>query len=289
MTQNKKSQRGFSLVEVLVVTGLMAILSVAMMTMVSDQNKANKSTQLTIEANEIYNRVQRYMLDSNTCGDTLNGLVVAPGGKRVITNIVKDGTTLITSDASGNQIGGLFIKSMEITRKTGALNLEFDFMLTLERVNKTSSIGTDTFARPMTLQAKFSPTVTNQIIGCFSQLESAVDTAVQESCDSLCPVTPVTVPSACWNVTTKKCSIPAPATARNLYMSSTGLTLTQPVPTAFSCSNCGSNCNPCPGGWTQLSNNCSRSSRQCGFSKWRNCNGTCINGSGTPVGKVFPP
>lgn len=177
---------------------------------------------------------------------------------------------------------------MELTRKTGALNLEFDFVITLERVNKTNSLGTDTYVRPITLQARFSPTVTNQIIGCFSQLESAVTTAVQESCDSLCPITPVTVPSACWNPTTKKCNMPAPTNTRILYMTSTGLSLTQPTAQGFSCSNCGSDCNPCPGGWTQISNSC-RMTRNCGFRRWRDCNGTCINGSPTPVGKVFPP
>lgn len=297
MKHNKKSQRGFSLVEVLVVTGLMAILSMAMMTMVSDQNKANKSTQLTIEANEIYNRVQRYMLDSNTCGDTLNGLVVAPGGSRTITQIIKDGTPLVTSTAPGNQIGGLFIKSMEITRKTGALNLEFDFMLILERVNKTTSMGSDTFARPMTLQAKFHPTITNQIIGCFSQLESAVNTAVQESCDSLCPVTPVTVPSACWNTVTKKCNMPAPTNAQNLYIKNDGsLTMTRPITRAAGCSQCKDDCDPCAEGfigergWNRVSNNnCSRGKGCRMVHKWRNCTATCSNGNSNPVGKIFPP
>lgn len=79
MKNKNKWQNGFSLIEVLVVTVIMGILSAAMMSMVNDQNKANKSTQLTIEANEIYNRIQRYMLDSKTCGDTLNGLIIAPG------------------------------------------------------------------------------------------------------------------------------------------------------------------------------------------------------------------
>lgn len=186
---------------------------------------------------------------------------------------------------------------MEVTRKTGASNLEFDFMLILERVSKTNSIGSDTFPRPMTLQAKFSQTVTNQIIGCFSQLESAVDTAVQESCDSLCPVTPVTVPSACWNTVTKKCNMPAPATAKSLYTKNDGsLTMNQPTTRGAGCSQCQNNCNPCDQsyigepGWAMIVNSqsCSRG-KQCGTHKWRNCTATCTNGNPSPVGKIFPP
>ncbi len=287
---HQKSQRGFSLVEVLIAAGLMSILSMGMMTMINDQNKANKSTQLTIEANELYNRVQRYMLDSKTCGDTLSGLVVAPGAQTTLTNIRKGADIVLTSAAPNNQFGGLSLRSMTLTRKTGALNLEFDLQLIFEKNNKANSIGSDTLLRTITLQAKFDPSAPNQVVGCFSQLESAVDTAVQESCDSVCPVTPATIPSACWDSGLKKCTLPSSTPASQfLYMSNSGLTLVKPLPTAYSCSNCGSDCSPCPAGWTELSNNCSRSSRQCGLRKWRNCNGMCINGNPNPVGRIYPP
>jgi prepilin-type N-terminal cleavage/methylation domain-containing protein len=288
MKHSKNTQQsGFSLIEVLVVTALMAITSAAMMTMVSDQNKANKSTQLTIEANEVYNRIQRYMLDSAICGETLNGLVVAPGGQAAIDNIRKGGNNLISIN---DRIGDLTLTSMQLTRKTGALNLEFDLLITLQKINRAASFGSETIGRTVTLQAKINPSVADEIIGCFSHLETAVDTAVQESCDSVCPTLPATVPSACWNNTLKKCVLPpvAPTTALNLYQSSTGLTLSQPTAQRFTCSNCGSNCNPCPGGWTQLSNSC-RMTGNCGFRRWRDCAGMCINGSPTPVGQVFPP
>jgi prepilin-type N-terminal cleavage/methylation domain-containing protein len=56
--------------------------------------------------------------------------------------------------------------------------------------------------------------------------------------------------------------------------------------TSLSCSNCGSNCDPCPAG-TLLSNSCSMAGN-CGFRRWRNCTASCrvITGTTAPVGYI---
>lgn len=316
MEQKKlHNQRGFSLIEILVAMAVLGIMSAGMMTMISDQNKANKSTQLTMETNELYAKVQRYMLNSSVCGETLNNVVLATGAQTPLTEIKKGGSAVVSTSAPNNQLGGVAIKNMTLQRKTGTQSSELDLVMTFEKINKGTSFGGDTFSRTITLQGTFDTVVTNKVVGCYSQLESAVDTAREMSCKDLCPTcwdaTAKTcimdsnsklietareqsckdICATCWDAGTKKCTITSSSKA--IYEDAlTGNISFKPTPTYQNFVNetgtCGKKIFACPGGTTYLGQNgrgCENRSG-CGLNGNYHCFADCRRTTGTssPVG-----
>lgn len=309
---NIQKQNGFSLIEILVAMAVLGIMSAGMMTMISDQNKANKSTQLTMETNELYGKVQRYMLNSSVCSETLNNVVLAAGAQTTVTEIKKGGLAVVSNTT---QLGGIAIKDMTLQRKTGAQASELDLIMTFEKSQKGTSFGGDTFVRTITLQGTFDTVVTDRVIGCYSQLESAVDTAREMSCKDLCPTcwdaTAKTcimdnnsklietareesckdLCATCWNAATKKCTITS--TSKAIYEDAlTGNISFKPTPTyqtfVHDNAKCGKKVYACPAGSTFIGQNgrgCENWSG-CGLNGNYHCFSDCrrVIGISSPVG-----
>jgi prepilin-type N-terminal cleavage/methylation domain-containing protein len=279
-----KNNRGLSILEVLVAVSIMGILSYGMMEMVTNQNKSIKTAQNSMDLNEIKNQLQRYMLDSKTCADTFGGQIIPENGQISISEIKKvlpaSTTIFLSTAAPKNKVGNILVESMTLKRGLGS---EVELIVQLKKATTGNSYAGDSFKRSVSLSVQFEPAPDqNKIKNCYSQLESVVDTARGQTCTDI-------YGAGAWDEALKKCNKPAAAVTTNVYQNNDGsLTLVQPTVTPFHCSNCGGNCGPCPSGWTQISNNCSRGGF-CGLNRWRSCHGTCIKGNPNPVGKIFPP
>jgi prepilin-type N-terminal cleavage/methylation domain-containing protein len=285
-----KNQNGMSLIEVLVVTAIMGILSMGMMTMVDNANKATKSNQLTIEANDLDNRIQGYFLKSEYCKATLGGKSIAPGGQQTITEIKKDATTTLISSIPGpNKIGNLLVKSM-LLKRNGASN-DVELLVTFEKVNKTNSVGSETFKpRSVSIQAIFDvPTNPNKIVTCYSNIDSAITLARQLTCEDMCGPT-------CWNGV--KCVFP-PASKVYIDPNTGSLTKYEWVPQVKqeSCRKCSApghkwECNPCTGGAIESARICSGHDLGCpviGGSYRKDCVSTCTSTvHAQPFGNLIP-
>ena len=269
----------------------MGIISVAMMTSLDNANKASKSNQLTIEANDLDNRIQGYFLKSEYCKATLGGKSIAPGGQQTITEIKKDATTTLISSIPGpNKIGNLLVKNMLLKRNAGAAN-EVELLVTFEKVNKTNSVGSDTFKpRTVSIQAVFDiPANPNKILTCYSNIDSAITTARQLTCEDMCGPN-------CWNGV--KCVFPP---ARQVYTDPVTGNLTKystvRVSNQLSCSKCSAphhkyECNPCPSGSSESSRICSGHDLGCpviGGSYRKDCVSTCTATiPAQPYGNLIP-
>jgi prepilin-type N-terminal cleavage/methylation domain-containing protein len=223
-------KNGFSLIEVMVAIGLMSIMSVGMMDMISNQNKSIKTTQMFMDLNEAQNKIQRYMLDSDICTDSLAGTSIPINGVVAITSLKKTGSpTLLSTSAGSNTIGGVEVQSMSITRQNAT-----DLLLSIQfkkSANAQKTYGGDNFIRKINLSAQFIP-ATNTVKNCFSQLDSAVASAVEMACAQLCP-------TCTWDPVNINCIKPAGGINKPLYLNNTtGQLTTTAAPSSFPVKNC---------------------------------------------------
>lgn len=277
MVKPALNKNGMSLIEVLIAISIMGILSYGMIDMVTSQNKAVKTAQNSIDINEVYNSIQRYMLDSNTCKSTMGGITILPGEEKPIADIKKTlpatGSTILLSTAPPqNTVGNIKVSALSIKRLASD---DIELIVKLNKVVGGNSYGGDAFQRSVKLSVQYEAAPNNNTIkNCYSQLETAVETARKETCEDIYGV-------GAWDATLKKCVKPVSASGKPIYLNPINGQLQLSVPPSYhdvpvSCSNCGSNCTPgCPGGgYGLISNNC-RMSGNCGFRRWRDCNGVC--------------
>lgn len=276
----KLNNRGMSLIEILVSMSIMAIMSFAVMQMISDQNKSIKTTQYTMDINEAQNQIQRLMLDSEVCKSSLTGNPFPEGVPVTIPSIKRGTLPLLSAVAPNNKIGGILVESITGTRKTGTSNRDIDIVVKYRKSVAGNSFGGDVFSRTTTVSAQFD--ASNNIKNCFSQLDNAVSTAVGLACKELCP-------TCTFDPVTIKCiRPPTPSTA--LYINP----LTGVITTNSGFQKDGDNfCNcynpGCPAGSSQQGNHwCTNggSAWKCGGGRWKYGHVTCrIN---NPIGYLSP-
>lgn len=216
-----------SLIEVIVAMGVMGILSYAMIEMISNQNKAIKTTQYAMDMNEVQNQLQRYMLDSDICKSTLGSQTILPGQEKPITEIKKNNiapappTVLL---AVNQKIGGIEITGLKIKRSSTHPN-DIDLTADLKKTLSGNSYAGDNFKKTIKLSAKFLPATPNLIDNCYSQMDEAVNTAVQQACLQLCP-------TCTWDSVNNVCVRPPAGANKPLYKNEVNGQLTTSSPPA---------------------------------------------------------
>lgn len=279
----KRSNKGFSIIEVMIGFGLLGLFSYFMMQTFTNQQKSTKTIESKIEMNDLMSRLQSYFLDSEICKDTFGGLVIAEGQELDITQIKKGTEILFTNQSGQNTFGNMTLQTMKIQRKNGLYNRELDFNLGFIKTNSDQTYGGANLQRTIVISAQFDPAVPNRIIGCYSALDSAIETARELACKDICPT--------CWDEVNKKCVITGTPIYKDQLDGSVKLEPTPIYKTQnFKCSQCKDECNACPGGWAETSRSCSLG-KNCGFNRWRNCTSSCRGATGSysaPVGFLIP-
>lgn len=206
------NNKGFSLVEVLVAVGIMSVMSFFMMDMISNQNKAIKTTQLSMDINEAQNQLQRYLLDADICTSSLTGYNFPQNIEVPIDGIKRDPTTILLSKLPpSNKVGGVQIESLSVKRKWAPLDKELELFIRFKKTVSGTSYGGDLFLRKINLSAQFLTASPNMVKNCFSQLDRAIASAVQESCKQLCP-------TCTWDAVNVKCVRPTAGPAQPLFI-----------------------------------------------------------------------
>lgn len=249
----------------------------------SDQQKSNETIEYKIEVNDLVSRVQSHLLDSTVCKDTLAGVVISEGAELPIQSIRKGTIDLFSVSGPSSVVGNIILDSMKIKRKQFPKNKEIDFILSLKKKNAKATYGGEIIVRSITVQAEFDLIALNKIVSCYSALDNAITTARELACKDICPT--------CWDPVQLKCKITGTPIYKDQLDASIKLEPTPIYKTQmFNCSFCGSDCSPCPGGWTELSRNCPLGP-QCGFRRWRNSRASCRTATSimtAPVGYLIP-
>jgi type II secretory pathway pseudopilin PulG len=299
----KNRQSGFGLVEVMISVGLMGGLAVFMMNQSEQSSKMQTKMNFNADLNAATNFLQTTLSKKDNCTLSLIGRGVGDEITQInygIPNpVVPSDPPILDPDKSpilkGAVLGNstLQIKEMFLVSKTDPVTgtVIGDAIRVSFRAGRMGSdgifipiktVGSTELNRDFMVNGPKDGS--SKYINCFSETGNMVQTAIQQSCESLGS-------TATWNPITQKCVLGGVTLYRNTL---TGAFDTTVHPSynyqPFNCANCGSNCNACPAGWNMTSNSCSMDSN-CGFRRWRNCTTQCSQfvGNWTAVGKLISP
>ena len=176
-----KNEGGFSLAELLVDTGLLAVISLGVMQLMKNQNEVLQTAETKSEELELYNQVRIAMIKKENCQATLNGVALGSEFDEIV-----DG-------GSGNilfQVGRKYgtntieLEKLELIEKDipagGGLGTAI-LKLSIKRLKKKQ--GANQISRDILLQVKASSA--NLVEECFSDESNTILTAKIESCESL--------------------------------------------------------------------------------------------------------
>jgi len=214
MFKHSNNQKGFTLVEVMVVAGMVAGLSLAIMQMTSNANKAVKKMSQDTEVLQLVSDVQFAMRDKAKCGDTLNGKIVtdavSAGGSppqsvlgTTVASVIKNITPPLTAASVGTEYGkrtpGAFtvtdirlqcplagcvwtaLAAPAVNKSDGAALLRIyitkGHLNSSAEIQKTTSLGSLTYVRDVIISKVTVNSTTQAVLECFSDDDSYVQAA----------------------------------------------------------------------------------------------------------------
>jgi hypothetical protein len=277
-----KSQNGFSLVSVMIAVAAVALLSKAVLTLSKNTSKISSEATQNSDINEAYNRVQKYLLNSDNCSETLASIPSVPVGSSGV-----DVDAIWVSGPSGSRIAKLTVgervgqSSKVILDKIEFERIDADhavFILDFDK-SKPGSTSKRIIRKRFEVAVDFD--ATQKPIKCFSQLDNAVETA----CKSIDINATISGTNCILSDSFKQGLVNEAFTAAKrtevFVNSSGGLSLSESVESTR-VENTRCNAYPsypsCPSGWTSVSTGRRRNSGigdGCGFRKrkysWREC------------------
>jgi prepilin-type N-terminal cleavage/methylation domain-containing protein len=172
------NQKGFTLVEIMIATAMLSVLSLGLMSLTSNMAKNQVTTETKLESIELRRLIMTLLMDKTACENTFNGLPIGAN----ITNIKNGNNTVSYSAGSTYGNNTLQIVSF-ITVDAGVINSAasvraIDLIITFKKMKKLSS-GTISNAT-IRLNVK-APAANGIISACFSD----VDQTSQTNCNSL--------------------------------------------------------------------------------------------------------
>lgn len=183
----KISNKGFTLVEVLVAAGMLGGLALYLMNISQKQHVVEKRAETSFEINTISGSITQSLLNKESCSSTLGiGNVITDGTqleaiRNRAGNIMYDKNNLY----SNNQLKFNEIKVSELVTSnipSGNKYGEAKIEITFEKVSKILS-GNKTITKKFPIQIELSPT--DELISCFSGTDNAILTAKIEACKSI--------------------------------------------------------------------------------------------------------
>lgn len=183
--------QGFTLVEILIASGLMAGLSVVMMNVFKQQNVSQKKTESSFELSTIQQGINQTLLNEKACTNTLSTVGDIRSASSFSQIKGSTGTTIYQVNSTYNhlvRITGMDIINTVITpnpvpagtKGSGELEIVIRFERTAKILdnmgNKNSS-----WNFKVRVEVNDAHVVTN----CYSALQSAIDTSKRLTCESI--------------------------------------------------------------------------------------------------------
>ena len=187
----KNSNKGFTLVEILIAAGLMAGLSLVMMNIFKQQNFTQKKTESSFELSSLQQGINQTLLNEIACVQTFAPLGDIRSAATLSTIRSGTGTPVYQANSTYNKL--IKITSIDIlnvvinpnpvpagTRGTGDLEINVNFeriSLILDKLASKNSTWN--------FKIRIEVDSTYRVTSCYSALQSAIDTAKKLSCESL--------------------------------------------------------------------------------------------------------
>lgn len=181
------SQKGFSLIEIIIVFGLMGALSVVFLNMTQSQSVMQKKAESDLELNSIVNTIAQNLLVQDACGYTLGSGTVIMNDLNISSIKNRSGSVIFEKIQSygGNVIKINSIKVAQLTLGTSTASgkyVDFKLNIEFERISKILK-GNKKITKSFPISAKLDSS--DKLINCYSATEAAVDTSMIEGCTNM--------------------------------------------------------------------------------------------------------
>lgn len=186
-----RNQSGFSLVELMVASGLVGLLAVATMKISDINMKSLKRSEASLETQSIVVAITNNLLNGESCVNTLSPVGGLSNGKNVteIRNRVNR-AIFNTTDSYGTRalkIKSMKVRDLDITPSTipagqkgyGELNL----LVRLERLSSQISVSSKIVEKKIPLKVEVDSS--KRVLRCYAATENAVDTAKAAACNNI--------------------------------------------------------------------------------------------------------
>tara|TARA_R110002072_G_scaffold64203_6_gene159792 strand:- start:1929 stop:2822 length:894 start_codon:yes stop_codon:yes gene_type:complete len=150
--QNYKRNDGFSLIEVMVVAGILGALSYFMMTLIDNQRKASKEIELRFSAIDTTQAIKALLASNDNCQSTFkdiskSDLLSSKAGSSLLTSISLKRTTIDGQSIVSEK----YMVSNQNSNKSNLRILSYDFMLS----DLEAPLTSETNQGEITLLVKF--------------------------------------------------------------------------------------------------------------------------------------
>jgi hypothetical protein len=192
-----KNQKGVSMVGVLMAAAMAGGVALLVAQIGKNSNQITQETNANNDINALVNRIEKYMLHSESCNETITQFpsLINGGGPIGFGNKkIKSNYSGIVSDqlAVGDKIGKVTVAAIQIERKNSN---EVDIILSIDKkggLNSPTEVfnpdgslasqsGRRIIQKRINLHSQFTGNVPSK---CFSQLDNAVSSAVKRICDN---------------------------------------------------------------------------------------------------------
>lgn len=209
--------KGFSLLEMIVVLGLMGIASMGVLQITTNMTKSTKTSEIGLEINSVVNSITQNLLNSGACTNTFKDAGVISDGLEISDIKNRTGQTLFDKVAKyGNnrlKIAGLQVNALTMKAPDPGVNKkygEYRLQIKMEKLG-TGYHGAKIVTKNIPLQGEFN--LTNNLLKCYSSTEDAVYTAKKESCEDV---------GGTWNIASDSCEL-SKSKSRNIAASTEDL------------------------------------------------------------------
>lgn len=172
-----KVKNGFSLIQVLVAAGIVGGLSLVIVELISMQNRASRKAMVDQDVFEVVNRVQISLLNADACRHTMaqfNSLNAPATGVTTIRN--KDNLPVSLNNLN------VRVLSIEVVPPVPPVNAESNIKI---KLNLERNLGNSLSNYTREVGVTVTTDASNNVIGCYSALDSAISTAINNACASL--------------------------------------------------------------------------------------------------------
>ncbi len=182
-----KNNKGFSLVEVLIASGILGAMGLYLASFSKQAITMEKKSETSFEINSISSLITQSLLNKDSCLYTLgDGSVITNGKKISVIKNRKGDDIFNTSTKYGNN--SVSINDIEVVdvnasgapgeNKYGEIKLQVTFLRTSKLIQ-----GSKTTRRSFPVSVELD--ASNKLVSCFSSTENSVVTAKEEACNNI--------------------------------------------------------------------------------------------------------